>query len=143
MRTHRLRRATLDDISAIQCIVASALYLPKPDFIWHRSEVISAEVRAGRYWVFVQGGRVGGVLNLQVHEGLIWLEVIATVDEARGSGIGRMLVAHAAEISQAAGFSHLLVSTFHEYAIVPFYEHLGFVQYDRDDHCTWLALPLP
>jgi amino-acid N-acetyltransferase len=87
-----------------------------------------AGLGAARLWVLEAHGAVVGVVGLEVHGDAALLRSLAVAPEQRGRGIGRRLVAHAAEVARARGCSlHLLTET-----AVDWFTAQGFVRIERD-----------
>ena len=138
-----LRIANKRDANAIQDLVQRELFLPDiPDFHWHLPASILSTIHAGRYAVAEWDGALAGVLALAVHDGELYIDVIAVEQRFQRRGVARSLVEFAERAAHTWGFQRLIVSTFRQYKVETVYERLGFEILEQDDSCTWLARQL-
>jgi GNAT superfamily N-acetyltransferase len=85
--------------------------------------------RGARLFAVVDGGRVLGCAALEAsrHPGVSCLERLAVLPAERHRGLGRALVAHAAQAAQAAGAQVLSIGIIDDEAVLKrWYEAQGF-----------------
>jgi GNAT superfamily N-acetyltransferase len=130
-----IRRATLDDLAAVERVVieAFARYVPRmgrrpaPMDDDHRARIVAGEVA-----VAVDGEGVAGVLVLVIEGTAAKLDTVAVAERMRGQGLGRRLVEHAETVARAAGCDRISLFT-HETMTEnrAIYPHLGYVETHR------------
>ena len=88
-----------------------------------------AKVGAERIWLAEHEGKVVGMVGLipENHDGSPEIEPVIVIPEARGSGVGRTLVAHAIEAARELGARDVAVSAVGRNAeAIRFYHEMGF-----------------
>jgi amino-acid N-acetyltransferase len=112
-----LRKATADDIPAIQAVINSNLdkLLPRPD-----SEITEL---IDTFWVMDEGGKVVGCCCLEVYSAKIAeLRSLAVLEECRGKGYGEALVNTVVAEARRRNIKQILVVTSNR----EFFENLNF-----------------
>ncbi|MET7620945.1 N-acetyltransferase [Streptomyces sp. NPDC005408] len=110
--TENIRPAATDDVSVVKAVTDAAYHhyierigvVPAPMEADH-----AAEVAAGR--VFVIGDPVRGVIVLVPEAGHLFLASIAVHPDARGTGLGRRLLAFAEEYARELGLAEIRLYT--------------------------------
>jgi GNAT superfamily N-acetyltransferase len=130
-----IRRATIDDLAAIEHIVAEAFaaYVPRMGMRpAPMDDDHGARIAAGEVEVFVDAVGIAGVLVLVIGRDEAKLEIVAVAERVRGRGLGRRLVAHAEAVSRAAGCLRISLFT-HETMTEnrAIYPRLGYVETHR------------
>ena len=88
-----------------------------------------AKVGAERIWLAEHEEKVVGMVGLipENHDGSPEIEPVIVIPEARGSGVGRTLVAHAIEAARELGARDVAVSAVGRNAeAIRFYHEMGF-----------------
>ena len=130
-----LRPASPDDVAAIAACAkaAYAKYLPRMD----RAPApmvadFAAHVAAGEVHVLTVGGAVAAYIVVMVRPDCLFVDNIAVTPERQGLGLGRRLMAFAAETARRRGLPALRLYT--NVAMtenLDFYGRLGFVETGR------------
>ena len=111
---HRLRPATLDDLTAVEEIVRAA-YSPYIPRIGRSPGPMLDDYRAliegRRAHVAERDGVVQGVLVLIPQDDAMLLDNVAVAPAARGQGLGRLMLAFAESAAVEAGFSFVKLYT--------------------------------
>ena len=91
-------------------------------------EVLDGYRRAGRAWVALDGnGRPVAYLVCEPVDGALHIEQVSVHPAAARRGVGRALLAHAADRALEDGLTGLTLTTFTEVPWnAPYYERLGF-----------------
>lgn len=101
----------------------------------------SYESRGGRFWVAARGGALLGTCGVFPLGGGDWeLRKMYLRDAARGTGLGRRLLAVAVDHARAAGGQRLVLDTTEQMTrAIAFYEANGFARDDaqvRGSRCS-------
>jgi GNAT superfamily N-acetyltransferase len=135
--TVAIRAAAPDDAAAIASLLGELGYPTTPEAVARRFERL---VREPATWLFVaeRSGDVVGLAALRVmalverDAPVARLIVLVVTEDARGAGIGRMLVAHVEEHARHEGCTELdLTSGDRRDGAHAFYRRLGFVDVSR------------
>ncbi|MCX4822047.1 GNAT family N-acetyltransferase [Streptomyces sp. NBC_01142] len=110
--TEDIRPATADDVPVVKAVTDAAYHhyierigrVPVPMLADH-----AAEVAAGR--VFVVGDPVRGVIVLVPEADHLFLDSIAVHPDARGTGLGRLMLAFADTYARELGLSEIRLYT--------------------------------
>ena len=132
-QSHRL--ATPDDLAAIQRVVREA-YTPYIARISREPgpmlDDYVALIDAGRVHVGMRDGDVQGVLVIVPQDGSMLLDNVAVAPEARGSGLGRLLIDFAERAALDAGCSTIKLYTNEAMTEnIVLYERLGYAETHR------------
>lgn len=109
-----LRRATVDDVTALEKLAADAFgkYVER---IGRRPAPIVADyaelVQTSRTWVLRAGDRVVGMLVTQAKADHLYLDIIAIDPVAQGSGYGLRLLRRAEEDAHELGLPEIRLYT--------------------------------
>ena len=89
-------------------------------------------IREKQVHVAIDGGKVVGVLVLDVTDEGFYLENVAVRPVARGGGVGKALLQHAEAEARRQGFDSIYLAT-HELMTEnrALYGKIGYVQFDR------------
>ncbi|MCE1397279.1 GNAT family N-acetyltransferase [Enterobacter cloacae] len=130
-----IRPTTSDDVAALPALerAAGERFRDDPDLAWlAEGEVISAEqhlgyAERGLSWLALANERPVGFLLAEAHPSSLYI-VELSVDLAwQGKGIGRQLIARAADHARKVGLTSLTLTTFRDVPWnAPFYAKLGF-----------------
>ncbi|MGM8793786.1 GNAT family N-acetyltransferase [Enterobacter chuandaensis] len=130
-----IRPTTSDDVAALPALerAAGERFRDDPDLAWlAEGEVISAEqhlgyAERGLSWLALANERPVGFLLAEAHPSSLFI-VELSVDLAwQGKGIGRQLIARAADHARKVGLTSLTLTTFRDVPWnAPFYAKLGF-----------------
>ncbi len=130
-----IRPTTSDDVAALPAIerAAGERFRDDPDLAWLADgEVISAEqhldyAERGLSWLALANDRPVGFILTEVHPSSLFI-VELSVDLAwQGKGIGRQLIARAADHARKLGLTSLTLTTFRNVPWnAPFYARMGF-----------------
>ncbi len=130
-----IRPTTSDDVAALPALerAAGERFRDDPDLAWlAEGEVISAEqhlgyAERGLSWLALANERPVGFLVAEAHPSSLFI-VELSVDLAwQGKGIGRQLIARAADHARKVGLTSLTLTTFRDVPWnAPFYAKLGF-----------------
>jgi GNAT superfamily N-acetyltransferase len=135
--TIAIRTAAPDDAPAIASLLGELGYPTTPQAFGRRFERLAREPAT---WLFVaeRRGRVVGLAALRVmalverDEPVGRLIALVVTEDARGAGIGRMLVAHVEQRARREGCTELdLTSGDRRDGAHAFYRRLGFVDVSR------------
>lgn len=130
-----IRRATTTDIAAIASLLADAFaeYEPRYTPGGYRATIpepaeIHRRFTEGPTWVVEHGGRIAGTVSAMVRPDGVYVRSMAVSPNARGCGIGRLLLNQVEAFAVAEDCHHLYLSTtpFLSSAI-RLYERAGFV----------------
>lgn len=109
-----IRQARIDEAGAIRALVRAA-YAKWVPVIGREPRPMLADyedaVRRHRFDLVEAGGQLVALLETEVREGHLWVENIAVQPERQGQGLGRLLLAHAEGLAQAAGVSEIRLLT--------------------------------
>ncbi|MCX5575050.1 GNAT family N-acetyltransferase [Enterobacter sp. E-TC7] len=130
-----IRPTTSDDVAALPAIerAAGERFRDDPDLAWLADgEVISAEqhldyAERGLSWLALANDRPVGFILTEAHPSSLFI-VELSVDLAwQGKGIGRQLIARAADHARKLGLTSLTLTTFRNVPWnAPFYARMGF-----------------
>lgn len=130
-----IRPTTSDDVAALPALerAAGERFRDDPDLAWlAEGDVISAEqhlgyAERGLSWLALANERPVGFLLAEAHPSSLFI-VELSVDLAwQGNGIGRQLIARAADHARKVGLTSLTLTTFRDVPWnAPFYAKLGF-----------------
>jgi ribosomal protein S18 acetylase RimI-like enzyme len=135
MTAEMLREATPADREAIERLVEDA-YSMYVDRIGKRPAPMDADyaalIAAGLVTVAERDGAPAGILVLVPMPDHLLVENVAVDPAAQGSGLGRVLMAHAEDEARARGFSELRLYTNEKMVEnVAWYPRLGYRETDR------------
>jgi GNAT superfamily N-acetyltransferase len=132
----RIRPATPAELPALQDIERAAgapfrdLGMPEiADDEPPALDVLEHYRRAGRCWVVASGPQGGPVAYLLAEpvDGALHIEQVSVHPRAARRGVGRALLAHAADRAREEGLTSLTLTTFTDVPWnAPYYERLGF-----------------
>ncbi|MFJ7291107.1 GNAT family N-acetyltransferase [Streptomyces collinus] len=132
----RIRPATPAELPALQDIERAAgapfrdLGMPEiADDEPPALDVLEHYCRAGRCWVAASGPQDGPVAYLLAEpvDGALHIEQVSVHPRAARRGVGRALLAHAADRAREEGLTSLTLTTFTDVPWnAPYYERLGF-----------------
>jgi ribosomal protein S18 acetylase RimI-like enzyme len=132
----RIRPATPAELPALQDIERAAgapvrdLGMPEiADDEPPALDVLEHYRRAGRCWVVASGPQDGPVAYLLAEpvDGALHIEQVSVHPRAARRGVGRALLAHAADRAREEGLTSLTLTTFTDVPWnAPYYERLGF-----------------
>jgi GNAT superfamily N-acetyltransferase len=130
------------DVAALSAIerAAAGRFRDIPEFAWLADgEVITAEqhldyAERGFSWLALANGRPVGFILTEAHASSLFI-VELSVDRAwQGKGIGRQLIACAADHARKMGLTALTLTTFREVPWnAPYYRRLGFSDIEEAD----------
>ena len=121
-----VRQATMDDVSDIVSL-NQAFHIDSPGFLWDLPPWIRSEIRQKHFYVSHDDvGSITGAVSLIPYGDLLILETIAVRDDCRKKGIGRQLIQFSVEYGAQRQYRRLVVGSFCEYGLRPFYEGCGF-----------------
>jgi len=102
-----IRRATLDDLPAVEDIVYRA-YSGYVDRIGRKpgpmTDNYRALIRSKRVHVLENSGSVQAILVLIPEDGALLLDNVAVLPSAKGAGFGRLLLSYAEHIAKDSGY---------------------------------------
>lgn len=130
-----IRLAMVDDVAAVRAIVDAA-YAPYVPRIGQEPgpmlDDYAALVREGRVHVVDEDGAVRGILVLIPETDAMLLDNVAVAPKAKGSGVGRLLLAFAERAARAAGYRSIRLYT-HEamHENIALYGRIGYVETHR------------
>jgi ribosomal protein S18 acetylase RimI-like enzyme len=135
--SQNIRAARLDDLAAIEAIVAAAygVYVPrmgrKPGPML---DDYAALIGRGLVHVFAQDGVVDGVLVLIPEAEAMLLDNVAVRPAAQGRGVGRALLGFAEAQARVTGYAAIRLYT-HETMVenIALYRRIGFVETHRGE----------
>lgn len=154
MRVAELRRATAGDAGGISALVQAA-YGPWEARLGVRPLPMDADyseaIRDLDVWVAEAEGELAGVIVLGSDAEGYFVDNVAVAPTFQGSGVGRMLLAHAEREAVAAGFDSIYLWTHERMSEnLAIYESRGYVEYDRRSprpgtppFLAYLRKPLP
>ncbi|MEU9229868.1 GNAT family N-acetyltransferase [Streptomyces massasporeus] len=134
----RIRLATRAELPALQDVERAAgapfreLGMPEiADDEPPALDVLERYRRAGRCWVAVdegdEGGRPAAYLLAEPVDGALHIEQVSVHPRAARRGVGRALLAHAADRAREEGLTALTLTTFTDVPWnAPYYARLGF-----------------
>lgn len=132
-----LRNTTLKDIPVIQALEAAAAqrFLSFPELaVLAHSEVTESQVHQQSIsqelaWLVEDAtGRILGFCYAQVLADSLYLAEISTHPDARGMGVGRMLVKHTRQMAAQRGLSGVTLTTYRDVPWnAPWYQRQGFI----------------
>lgn len=135
MHSPRIRAATADDLPVLQDVESAAGAGFRDlgmDFVADDDPpalpVLDGYRRAGRAWVAVDADdRPYAYLVCEPVDGALHIEQVTVHPAAARKGVGRALLAHAADRARAEGLTALTLTTFAEVPWnAPYYARLGF-----------------
>lgn len=129
-----IREGTLNDAPTLAGLVTELGYPTSSGQMRRRLEGILADP-GYRTLVWEEDGRVLGMIGLRKgllyegDEGFVRISALVVCSEARGSGVGRALVAEAERLARELGCSLVVVSSgVHREDAHSFYRELGYVE---------------
>lgn len=130
-----LRPATRDDLAAVQEIVRTA-YAPYIARIGREPgpmlDDYAAMIGASQVHVGIRDGAVQGILVLIPQDGTMLLDNVAVAPEARGTGLGRLLIEFAERTAIEAGHSAIKLYTNEAMTEnIALYARLGYAETHR------------
>lgn len=135
MTNETLRRATLDDVDAVEALVQAA-YGPWVEVIGAvpgpMQDDYAPAIDEGVVQVMDDAEGVVALLILRPREDSLLLENIAVAPRAQGTGLGRRLMAEADRVARAQGLPRIILYTHAKMAAnIAIYERAGFVQVEE------------
>ncbi|MGX5012865.1 GNAT family N-acetyltransferase [Enterobacter asburiae] len=130
-----IRPTTSDDVAALPALerAAGERFRDDPDLAWlAEGEVISAEqhlgyAERGLSWLALANERPVGFLLAEAHPSSLFIVELSVDLDWQGKGIGRQLIARAADHARKLGLASLTLTTFRDVPWnAPFYAKLGF-----------------
>lgn len=130
-----VRPTRADDVTALPAIerAAAGRFRDVPALAWLAGgEVISVEqhlgyVERGLSWLAAANNRPVGFILTEAHASSLFIVELSVDLDWQGKGIGRQLIARAADHARKAGLASLTLTTFRDVAWnAPFYARLGF-----------------
>jgi predicted N-acetyltransferase YhbS len=130
-----IRPTTPNDVTALPAIerAAGERFREVPELAWLADgEVISAEqhleyAERGLSWLALANDRPVGFILTEVHSSSLFIVELSVGLDWQGKGIGRQLIARAAEHARTLGLASLTLTTFRDVPWnAPFYAKLGF-----------------
>ncbi len=139
--TIEVRRATEIDLSALPAIERSAAAAFEGQDVpaWLLTDSSPADnwrpqLNAGTLWVAEVGGQPVGYLAASRFEDRLHIDEIDVMRDHQGVGLGRALLATAAEHAREMGLRRLSLTTFRHIAWnAPFYASFGFQEWDPQE----------
>jgi len=130
----KLRKATLNDIKNMQELVEDEV---KSGVILKRSDdEVATNIRS--YILAFKNEKLVGYGALHIHSPILAeIRSLIVASEARGLGIGKMIVEYTIKEAQELGVKEILVLTY----IADFFKKLGFKEIQKEDipdHKIWL-----
>lgn len=131
----KIRRATTADATAIAALLYKAfveyksLYTDEGfDATTPRPKDMELRIAMKAVWIVVEGEKIVGTVSLFPRYGELFVRSMAVSPEARGKGIGKLLMNHAHEIAFSSGcVSITLNTTPFLLPAIKLYERFGFV----------------
>ena len=144
-----LRNTTLKDIPVLQALEAAAaqrfLAIPELAILAH-SEVTDSQVhqqsisQALAWLVEDISGRILGFCYAQQLADSLYLAEISSHPDARGMGVGRMLVIHSRQVAAQRGLSGVTLTTYRDiFWNGPWYQRQGFIVLEPSSLCSELS----
>lgn len=133
--TIRIRPTTRNDVAALSAIerAAAGRFRDFPALAWlANGEVISAEqhlayAERGLSWLALADSRPVGFILAEAHSSSLFIVELSVDLDWQGKGIGRQLIACAADHARERGLASLTLTTFRNVPWnAPFYARLGF-----------------
>jgi GNAT superfamily N-acetyltransferase len=130
-----IRATAPDDVTALPAIerAAGARFRDDPTLAWLADgEVISAEqhlayAERGLSWLALADTRPVGFILAEAHSSSLFIVELSVDLDWQGKGIGRQLIACAADHARERGLASLTLTTFRNVPWnAPFYARLGF-----------------
>lgn len=132
-----IRQGTFEDLDSIVALNHS-FHIDVPEFLWDLPPWVRSEIRQKHFYVSEDDvGGITGAVSLIPHMDMLILETIAVRDDCRGKGLGRQLIEFSKEYAATRKYRQLLVGSFCEYGLRPFYEGCGFT-YEGTEECIGL-----
>ena len=131
----RIRPTTLKDVAALSAIerAAAGRFRDVPELAWLADGVvISAEqhlgyVERGLSWLALANDQPVGFILAEAHTSSLFIVELSVDLNWQGKGIGRQLIARAADHARNRGLTALTLTTFWDVPWnAPFYARLGF-----------------
>jgi ribosomal protein S18 acetylase RimI-like enzyme len=92
-------------------------------------------VREHNVWVAEDGGRLVGVLELDLRDDHLWIENVAVAPDQQGRGFGRQLLRHAEDEARRQGCREIGLLTNERYAAnIAMYTRYGYRETHRQPH---------
>ncbi len=131
-----IRQARIDEAGAIRALVRAA-YAKWVPVIGREPRPMLADydaaVRLHRFDLVEVLGQLVALIETELRDGHLWVENIAVLPERQGQGLGRVLLAHAEGLAQAAGVSEIrLLTNGKMVANRRLYASVGYVE-DREE----------
>lgn len=133
-----LRLATDEDATAIMALVRDAYRHYEP--LIGRTPIpmltdYAVAVREHDVWVLEAGGRLLGVLELELRDDHVWVENVAVAPAEQGRGLGRRLMQHAEAEARRQGRAETRLLTNERYvANIAMYTSYGYAETHRQPH---------
>jgi len=130
-----IRPTTPNDVTALPAIerAAGERFRESPDLAWLADgEVISAEqhleyAERGLSWLALANDQSVGFILAEAHPSSLFIVELSVDLDWQGKGIGRQLIARAADHARRLGLTSLTLTTFRDVPWnAPFYARLGF-----------------
>ncbi|ENB7195107.1 GNAT family N-acetyltransferase [Enterobacter bugandensis] len=138
--TIRIRPTTLSDVAALSAIerAAAGRFRDIPELAWLADgEVIPAEqhldyAERGLSWLALANDQPVGFVLAEAHPSSLFIVELSVDLDWQGKGIGRQLIACAADHARQKGLRSLTLTTFRDVPWnAPFYARLGFEMMTR------------
>ncbi|CZU62297.1 N-acetylglutamate synthase and related acetyltransferases [Enterobacter cloacae] len=130
-----IRPTTPNDVTALPAIerAAGQRFREDPEFAWLADgEVLSAEqhleyAERGLSWLALVNDRPAGFILTEAHSSSLFIVELSVDLDWQGNGMGRQLIARAADHARRLGLASLTLTTFRDVPWnAPFYAKLGF-----------------
>jgi len=136
-----VRRAVANDAAAIAALLFKAfveyrsLYTDKGfEATTPEREEIEERINKKAVWLVMDGNTPAGTVSVFPQKDQLYVRSLAVSPEARGKGIGEMLMEHVHEMAFASGCSCIkLTTTPFLLAAIKLYEKFGFEPQGKDD----------
>ena len=120
-----IRKADIIDARVIHEIALAEIFLEIENFHWTEIDTIVSEINKGNYFVYLENDEIVGILCLKNMFNTLHISVIATKTANQNGGIGSKLIDFTKNITKERNIC-IVVNTFDEYNVVPFYMGHGF-----------------
>jgi len=112
-------------------VPGTAFFDPELDFLFE-----TFQAAGSRYWVAVQNAAVVGGAGIYPSQGLPpgYCELVKLYlePEARGKGIGKMLITACLQSAAQLGYTHVYLETMPQlHMALPLYEKMGFIRLEQ------------
>ena len=137
----KIRRAVPNDASAVAALLYKSfveyksLYTEKGfDATTPGIEEIENRINKKSVWLVMDGNTIAGTVSVFSQKDQLWVRSLAVNPDARGKGIGKLLMDHVHEMAFANGCSLIkLTTTPFLLPAIKLYEQFGFEAKGKDD----------